>query len=74
MLFAYLGLIEPLECQALEFVNRANSNINWAFDSFMRFISYQKQRAAKGEIAESTISNYYKAAKLFCEMNDLTLN
>jgi hypothetical protein len=29
---------------------------------------------AAGEIAESTISNYYKAAKLFCEMNDLTLN
>ena len=26
------------------------------------------------EISESTISNYYKATKLFCEMNDLPLN
>ena len=27
----------------------------------MRFIMYQIERAKSGEIAESTISNYYKA-------------
>jgi integrase len=74
VLFDYLGLVEPLENQALEFVERARGNSKWAYDSFIRFISYQKQRVTKGEIVESTISNYYKAAKLFCEMNDLTLN
>lgn len=74
MLFDFLALSEPLEKQALEFVKRARADSRWAYDSFIRFISYQKQRVAEGEIAESTISNYYKAAKLFCEMNDLTLN
>ena len=74
VLFDYIGLVEPLENQAVEFVKRAKVDSNWAYDCFIRFISYQKQRVTKGEIAESTISNYYKAAKLFCEMNDLTLN
>lgn len=74
MMFDFLSLEEPLENQALEFVKRAREDSKWAYDSFIRFISYQKQRVTKGEIAESTISNYYKAAKLFCEMNDLTLN
>ena len=40
----------------------------------MKFIAFQHQRAMKGEISETTIANYYKAAKLFCEMNDLVLN
>lgn len=35
---------------------------------------YQIERSKKGEIAESTISNYYKATKLFCEMNELSIN
>ena len=74
MLFDFLGLKEPLENQAIEFVKNANKDSKWAYDSFIRFISYQKQRVTKGEIVESTISNYYKAAKLFCEMNDLILN
>jgi integrase len=40
----------------------------------MKFIEFQKGRCIQKEISESTISNYYKATKLFCEMNDLTLN
>jgi len=30
----------------------------------MSFIEYQKERAKRGEISESTITNYYKATKL----------
>src|ERR671921_442052 len=40
----------------------------------MQFIAFQIQRANRKEIAECTISNYYKATKLFCEMNDLSLS
>src|SRR5215218_9896280 len=40
----------------------------------MSFIEFQKERAKRGEISESTITNYYKATKLFCVMNDLILN
>jgi len=74
MLFDFLGLEEPLENQALDFVRRAKEDSNWAYNSFVQFISYQKRRVTRGEIVASTISNYYKAAKLFCEMNDLVIN
>jgi hypothetical protein len=35
---------------------------------------FQKERAAKREITESTIPNYYKPVKLFCDMNDIIIN
>lgn len=35
----------------------------------MNFILYQKERVNRKEISEGTIGNYYKAIKLFCEMN-----
>jgi hypothetical protein len=35
----------------------------------MQFIAFQKERAKDGKISYSTISNYYKAIKLFVEMN-----
>jgi hypothetical protein len=34
----------------------------------------QKERVEKKELSAATISNYYKPIKLFCEMNDITLN
>ena len=38
------------------------------------FIIFQKERVVKGEITESTIPNYYKPVKLFCDMNDIIIN
>ena len=35
--------------------------------------SFSNERARPNEISETTILNYYKATKLFCEMNDLSL-
>ena len=49
-------------------------DIDWATNSFISFINFQKGRVKRKEIAESTISNYYKPAKLFCIMNDINLN
>jgi hypothetical protein len=40
----------------------------------MQFVAFQLERVKAGEIAVYTISNYYKATKLFCEMNNLVLN
>src|SRR5918996_3511937 len=40
----------------------------------IEFISYQVQRSQKGEISLSTIPNYLKAIKLFCEMNDIQVS
>jgi integrase len=38
------------------------------------YMRYQKERALRKEISESTVPNYYKPIKLFLEMNDIVLN
>lgn len=70
----YLGLEGNIEEQAEQFYSSAISNHVWAEESLMAFIAYEKERSRNGEISDSTIPNYYRATKLFCEMNDITLN
>jgi integrase len=70
----FLNLEGTFEEQTKQFLMKARTNHQWAQDNFMQFIAFQIQRANRKEIAESTISNYYKATKLFCEMNDLSLS
>src|SRR5262245_29820160 len=70
----FLDIPGILEQQAEAFASKATQNLIWAQESLMSFIDYEKERVSKGEIAESTITNYYKATKLFCVMNDIALN
>jgi tetratricopeptide (TPR) repeat protein len=65
----YLKLEGPIEQQAIEFLSKAKQNVQWAQNSLMQFITFQKERAKNGEISYLTIGNYYKATKLFIEMN-----
>jgi hypothetical protein len=73
-LFDFLNLSGSLEEQANEFLNKARQNIQWAQNSMMKFLDLHKERVRRKELAAGTLKNYYRAAKLFCEMNDLTLN
>jgi hypothetical protein len=57
----YLRLEGNLGEQAEQFYSKAIENP-------------QKERSKKGEISALTIPNYYRATKLFCEMNDIVLN
>ena len=70
----FLQLEGSLDDQARTFYCKTKGNPLWAQDWLMKFISFQVDRVNKGEISEATIPNYYKAVKLFCEMNDLTLS
>ena len=70
----FLKMPGILEDQAKQFISNARIDPQWAQQSLMSFIEFQKERVARGEIAEPTITNYYKATKLFCVMNDLLLN
>jgi hypothetical protein len=70
----YLELEGNLQQQAEHFYLKAISNHAWVEESLMAFIAYEKERSKSGEISDSTIPNYYRATKLFCEMNDITLN
>ena len=46
----------------------------WVYSAFISFIIDQNKRIAKGEVTAGTVRNYYKPAKLFCEMNDIVVN
>lgn len=63
-----------VEERLVNFHTLAKANTSWLQDSLMEFIAFQRERALKGEITESTIPNYYKPIKLFCDMNDILLN
>jgi hypothetical protein len=71
--FLDLGITD-IENQSRTFLQKGKENPIWAEEMLMRFCNQQKQRVQKGEISESTIPNYFKATKLFCDMNNLTLN
>ena len=72
--FDFMELKGEIEDQARQFVIIATSDSNAALASVMRFISFQRERVARKEIAEATLRNYHKPIKLFCEMNDVQIN
>jgi hypothetical protein len=55
-------------------VNKAREDPQWAQESFVQYISFQNGRVRARELSASTFPNYFKPAKLFCEMNDISLN
>jgi hypothetical protein len=72
LFFDYLGLPGSLEEQATELLERARTSPQWCQDSIIAFLDFHKRRVGRKELAAGTLQNYYRAAKLFCEMNDLT--
>jgi hypothetical protein len=75
MFLDHVGLTGPLKEQAMQCYERAIPDSRWLEKTFMEFVDFQLDRVRKHEIVESIIRNYYKATKLFCEMNDiLTIN
>jgi hypothetical protein len=73
MFLDFLGLAGSLKEQAEEFLKNAKLDPEWVQNNLIQFISYHNDRAKRGEISVSTIPNYYRATKLFCEMNDIVL-
>ena len=70
----FLNLEGSVNEQAKQFWIKAKENPKWVENNLMEFIRFQKERTISGEISESTVPNYYRATKLFCEMNDIILN
>ena len=50
--------------------NEKNGNSKRAYACVVKFLQYQKDRYDKKEISGSTVRGYYKAIKLFAEVND----
>ncbi|MBI3859232.1 MAG: site-specific integrase [Thaumarchaeota archaeon] len=63
-----------LRTRARNFATRAKADNQWATLVINDYMRKQKERAERKEISESTVPNFFKPIKLFCEMNDIILN
>jgi integrase len=71
----YLRLQGPsIEEKANQFYEFIKQDPKTFQNALLNYIIFQKERAEKGEISQSTIPNYYKPVKLFCDMNDVIIN
>ncbi len=56
------------------FVDLARKEGNgWIFNQVLRFMQFQLERFNRKEITGSTIRNYLKSIKLFCELADFSI-
>lgn len=60
--------------RAATFAAKAKRDPSWATFGINEYMRFQKSRAERKEIAESTLANFWKPIKLFCEQNDIILN
>ncbi|MPZ07064.1 MAG: hypothetical protein GEU26_11730 [Nitrososphaeraceae archaeon] len=75
VVFDFLGFPGNPDEQAKQFMTLCREGgMALVQDRIIQFISYEVQRAQRGEISLSTIPNYLKAIKLFCEMNDVQVS
>ena len=75
--FDFIKLTGDLKAQAREFTKKskeASQGPLWSTQSINEYMRFQKLRAEKGEISESTLPNFAKPIRLFCEQNDIVLN
>ncbi|MGA9149485.1 MAG: hypothetical protein WBZ36_02820, partial [Candidatus Nitrosopolaris sp.] len=72
--FKSLGLQGSLDQQSREFLTKARSDKEWAQNGLKYLIRDKKQKAEVGQIAESTIRNFYKPVRFFCDVHELELS
>jgi integrase len=74
--FDFLGLEGiTVEQKSKMLLQKAQENGNeWVFNCVLRFMCYQLDRNKRKEITGSTVRNYLKSIKLFCEMADISIN
>ena len=77
--FVYIGIEgTTMEERCRRFVEKVkeseeNDNSKWAYAAVIKFLQHQKDRCDKKEITGSTVRGYYKAVKLFAEVNGMLL-
>jgi hypothetical protein len=65
---------KTIEDKSISFVNRSRfGGDQWVFNNVLKFMQFQLDRANRKEITGSTVRNYLKSIKLFCEMADLSI-
>jgi integrase len=78
--FVYIGIEgTTMEERCRRFVEKVqeseeNGDSKWGYACVVNFLQHQKDRCDKKEIAGSTVRGYYKAIKLFTEVNDILIS
>lgn len=73
--FSFMEYDGDLTNQSKRFmINSNEKGKSWVFANVMKFLTFHKERAERGEISNATVRNYYKPIKLFLEMNDVELS
>jgi hypothetical protein len=65
---------KDLRERAKAFAMKAKQDQAWATFQINEYMRFQRGRAEKREISNSTLPNFWKPVKLFCDMNDIALN
>lgn len=63
-----------LNKRSKNFTLKAKKDTQWATFVINEYARYHRCRAEAKEISESTIPNYFKPIRLFCDQNDIALN
>jgi integrase len=74
--FSFAGVEgKTTEEKSIKFVEKAGlEGKKWVFNSVLNFMLYQVNRVQNKEIVASTIQNYLKSIKLFCELADIEIS
>ncbi len=64
---------ESMDKRCNMFAYRGRNESNWAFSNILRFLHSQKERVERKEITASTMRNYVKTIKMFCEVTDIAI-
>jgi integrase len=64
---------EAMDKRCNAFAYRGRVNVNWAFSNILKFLYSQKEGVEKKEITASTLRNYVKTIKMFCEVTDVII-
>lgn len=71
--FDFLKINGDIKEQAITFVNTYKGDNNGELEKqLIMFARYQKERVNNKEISPSTVPNFFKAVKLFCQANRLS--
>lgn len=71
---SYVGITEGnIEIRCNIFGKRCNADPRWLSNSVIRYLHVHRLRVEQREISASTLSNYIKPIKLFCEQLEISL-
>lgn len=69
----FLGYQGTKEEKARAIAARAKADLNYGFNSVLKFFQVKREQIDRKETAIGTVRNYAKSIKLFCDMADLQI-